>query len=98
MVKKLFWLGSAATLALSLAACSEASSNEDVPKSHTEEHSTETAAVKPEQEEAGEPESEAEAEESVIDDEQKGMAIETLKEIVKNAKSGIVYRFLMDLK
>lgn len=97
MARKLFLVGSAAMMAFGLAACSEASSNEDVPKSHTEEHSTETAeetaAVEPEQEEAGEPESETEAEESVVDDEQKEMAIETLKEIVKNAKSGIVYRF-----
>ncbi|WKA50424.1 YjgB family protein [Planococcus liqunii] len=95
MVKKLFWLGSAATLALSLAACSEASSNEDVPKSHTEEHSTETveetAAAEPEQEKAEE--SESGVEEPVVDDEQKGMAIDTLKEIVKNAETGIVYRF-----
>lgn len=97
MVKKLLWLGSAATLAFSLAACSEVSSNEDVPKNHTEEHSTETveetAAAEPEQEKAEETESESEVEEPVVDDEQKGMAIDTLKEIVKNAESGIVYRF-----
>lgn len=94
MVKKLFWLGSAATLAFSLAACSEVSSNEAVPKNHTEEHSTETVeetAAEPEQEKAEE--SKSEMEEPVVDDEQKGMAIDTLKEIVKNAESGIVYRF-----
>jgi hypothetical protein len=102
MARKLFLLGSAAMMAFGLAACSEVSSSEEIPKSQTEEQSaeeTEEAAAEPEQTEVEEQvsseevSSEGEAEEPVIDDEQKEMAVKTLKDIVDNANSGIVYRF-----
>ena len=87
MIKKIFILGSASLLSLSLAACSDTSAKETGASEKTDK-TTSAQTESAENNENEEPEM----------DEQKEMAIDTLKEIVKDAESGIVYRFSTGFK
>ncbi|MGI2327864.1 DUF4309 domain-containing protein [Planococcus sp. YIM B11945] len=107
MINKIFAISTVSLLIFGLAACNDTRGKEaepshktvettqEQPKEEEEEFATEEAEADPAQESETNSNENTEAADSgdEISAEQKEMAIETLKGIVKDAENGIVYRF-----
>ncbi|GKW45549.1 DUF4309 domain-containing protein [Planococcus sp. NCCP-2050] len=90
---KFFTMGAAAVLAIGLAACSDEAAGEAGQSDLVEPSENAVAGDTDETEDAGATDEKPEETGEEISGEQKQMAIETLKGIVKDAEKGVVYRF-----